>query len=262
MEIIADTHLHLYPCFGLDRAFSVFLDRFQGEEAHVERVACLAERYDCFYYDRLRAGEDLLSNFIVEDADENSLVLRRKNDNRALTLLPGRQIITLERIEVLALCTTATFTADMRAADLIRDIRQQNGIPVLPWSPGKWFGGRGWVIDGLLQSFTPGDFLVGDVSLRPVGWPVPLLMRKARRLEYRIICGSDPLPFSEEENSFGMYASRIETVDNDITPAMMLSSLLANKAVNIAGLGRRSTPFALFHRLRKNAGAKKKQTAG
>jgi hypothetical protein len=262
MKIITDTHLHLYPCFDLDRAFSLFLDQLQGEDAQADRVACLAERHDCFYYDRLRAGEDLLADFTVEDASDSSLVLQRKNDNSRLTLLPGRQVIARERIEVLALCTTATFTTEMSAADLIRAIHKKNGIPVLPWSPGKWFGGRGRVIDGLLRSFTPRDLLIGDVSLRPVGWATPLLMRKAGRLGYRVVCGSDPLPFSGEENSFGMYASRIETVDNNMTPDMMLRSLLTTEAANAVSLGRRSTPIALFNRLRKNAEAKKEETAG
>ena len=257
MEIIADTHLHLYPCFDLDRAFSVFLDRLSKENRQATRVACLAERFDCDYYNRLRVGEELLTDFIVEVPDKNSLVLKRKSDNNSLTLLPGRQIIAAERIEVLALCTSATFTTGMAAADLIKAIQEHDGIPVLPWSPGKWFSQRGRVIDVLLQAFSNQDFLVGDVSLRPLGWATPLLMRKAGRLGYKIVSGSDPLPFSGEEERFGMYGSRVRIDGNESAPDVLLRSLLQGKAATVTNFGRRSTPVALFNRLRNNAMVKK-----
>lgn len=265
-DFLADTHLHLYPCFDLDRAFSQLLDRFQEMSETITMsqtyAACLAERYDCKYFSRLLSGEDLLADFTVEDACNHSLVLRRHSDNGQLTLLPGRQVIARERIEVLALCcpgcsgsTGSSFPSDMAAADLIRAVAEQDGVAVLPWSPGKWFGKRGKVINGLLAEFTPRDFLLGDVSLRPVGWPTPLLMRKAQRAGYKIIHGSDPLPFSGEEQCFGMYGSRIRSDGPKRSPGELLRSLLQGEAAELTCWGRRSGPVALLQRLRKNAGA-------
>ncbi|MCI5145679.1 MAG: hypothetical protein D3923_09140 [Candidatus Electrothrix sp. AR3] len=256
MKILADTHLHLYPCFDLDHIFSGLLNQFGSKDLQIPRVACLAERADCNFYHRLQAGEPLLHNFRVEVESIRNLLLLEKNSNRQLTLLPGRQIITAEKIEVLALCTTATFTENVPVAEVIRSILEQNGIPVLPWSPGKWFFQRGQVIEDLLHQYTPQDFLIGDVSLRPQGWLTPLLMRKALRRGYKVVSGSDPLPFSSEEKSAGMYGSKIISSAEGLTPDNMLHSLLNGRAESTS-FGQRSNPLELFRRLRCNAEVRK-----
>lgn len=250
MELLADTHLHLYSYYDLDHAFSGLLDRLAAHERQAVFAAYLAERLGYNFYEQLHTGEKVLPDFVVENAS-NSLILQRKSDSRQLTLLPGRQIIAAERIEVLALCTDQLFADGLPAAELIRSIQEQNGVPVLPWSPGKWFFQRGKVVDHLLHSFTPQNFLLGDVSLRPVGWPLPLLMRKAQRLGYKIISGSDPLPFSGEEKQFGRYASKIVSAEQKIAPDDVLRALLFGKA-DALSIGHRASPLELFQRLRYN----------
>ncbi len=255
---LADTHLHLYPCYDLDRAFSGLIDRLAVADAQVPRFGCLAERHDCHFYAGLLQGEIKLRDFSVETADSRQLVLCRNHDGSQLTLLPGRQIIAAERIEVLALCTDALFADGIPAAELLRSIRAQNGVPVLPWSPGKWFFRRGKVVAQLLRIFTPQDLLIGDVSLRPHGWPLPLLMRTAKRLGYQIISGSDPLPFSGEEEQFGRLGCRITCAEQHLHPADALRSLLGGKA-DAASTGRRSSPLELLRRLRYNAAIRRSQ---
>ncbi|MGX9727393.1 MAG: hypothetical protein ACTFAK_08755 [Candidatus Electronema sp. VV] len=260
MTFLADTHLHLYSCYNLDRALSGLLDRLAAENAQTSCFGCLTERAGCNFYAQIQAGTIVLCDFSLQSADSRQLILQRKNDGKLLTLLPGRQIIAAERIEVLALCTDALFADGLPAAELIPAILQKNGIPVLPWSPGKWFFQRGKVIGQLLRRFSPQDFLIGDVSLRPVGWPLPLLMRKARRLGYKIISGSDPLPFSGEEAQFGRYASRIVSAEAGLSPEDALRGLLAGKAEAVS-FGRRSSPLELFKRLRYNAATCKQQSS-
>jgi hypothetical protein len=250
MELLADTHLHLYSCYDLDCAFSGLIDRLVAHTPQAVFAAFLTERAGYNFYKQLQTGEKILRDFVIAKAS-NNLVLRRKKDARCLTVLPGRQIIAAENIEVLALCTDALFADGIPAAELIRSIREQNGVPVLPWSPGKWFFQRGKVVQYLLHSFTPQDFLLGDVSLRPVGWPLPLLMRKAQRLGYKIISGSDPLPFSGEEKQFGRYASKIVSAEQKIAPDDVLRALLFGKADAIS-IGQRASPLELFQRLRYN----------
>ncbi len=249
MEFLADAHLHLYPCYDFDSAFSILLDRLAGQNPQAVFVGCLAERFDCHVYDMLLAGKAALKDFTIEQADRQQLVLRRTSDSRLLHLLPGRQIVAAEKIEVLALCTDALFADGLPAAELIRAIRQKNGVPVLPWSPGKWLFRRGKVIAALLRDFTPQDLLLGDVSLRPQGWPLPLLMRRGRRLGYAIISGSDPLPFSGEEKLFGSCGSKIVAPEHNVTPSGMLRHLLAGKAEAV-DFGRRSSALAVLRRLR------------
>jgi len=256
--LLADTHLHLYACYDYDRAFSGLLDRLAAQNPQAICAGFLAERSGCNFYAQIKAGNVVLQDFSLQSADRRQLVLCRKRDGQQLTLLPGRQIVAAERIEVLALCTDALFADGVPAAGLIRSIREQNGVPVLPWSPGKWFFQRGKVVDQLLRSFTPQDFLIGDVSLRPQGWPLPLLMRKAKRLGCQIISGSDPLPFSSEEEQFGRYASRIISAEQELRPDDSLRGLLSGRAEAVS-FGHRSTPLALLRRLRYNAAMRRQQ---
>ncbi|WP_420208907.1 hypothetical protein [Candidatus Electronema sp. JC] len=252
MDLLADTHLHLYPCYDLDRAFSRLLDQLGGGAL---RAGFLAERADCHVYEQLRCGDILLRDFTLEAADRRQLVLRRGSDGSRLCLLPGRQIVAAERIEVLALCTDALFADGLPAAELIKSIRAGNGVPVLPWSPGKWLFQRGRVIDGLLRQFSGQDLLIGDVSLRPAGWPLPPLLRKARCLGYQMICGSDPLPFSGEEDKFGSCGSRL-TAAAELEPDALLRALLQGKAA-ASSVGRRSGLLELLRRLRRNAAVRR-----
>lgn len=252
MEAVADTHLHLYPCYDLDRAFSLLLDRLAARQPQAVFAACLTERHDCHFYEQLRTGEQVLHDFTVEQSDRRQLVLCRTSDGKRLALLPGRQVIAAERIEVLALCTDQLFADGIAAAELIRSIREQNGVPVLPWSPGKWFFRRGKVVAHLLRTFTPQDMLIGDVSLRPWLWPLPLLMRSAKRLGYQIISGSDPLPFPGEEQQFGSYGSRIVSAEANLPINEMLRSLLAGKTEAVS-FGSRSGVLEFLQRQRYNA---------
>ena len=272
MQVFADTHLHLYPCFDLDQAFTGLLDRLQLESSKDKNnasaiyAAFLAERADCNFYERLvknydqpKQSKPLLSQFTVVTANEQSLLLQEKSSERRLTLFPGRQIISKEKIEVLGLCTSASFPENLPAAELVEQVQAKGGVPVLPWSPGKWFFKRGQIIDDLLHRFTGQDLLIGDVSLRPMGWPLPLLMRKARRLGYTIISGSDPLPFAGEEQLFGRYGSKITSTEGATTAESietLFRSLLNDRAV-AKSFGQRSTPLQLIRRLRSNASARK-----
>ena len=259
MELIADTHLHLYPCYDLDQAFSLLLDRLVEQNPQAIFATCLAERSGCHFYQLLLRNNLSLQHFTIEKTDNKQLVLQRNSDQQRVLIFPGRQIVAAEGIEVLALCTDALFADGLPAAELIRSILKKNGVPVLPWSPGKWFFQRGKVIATLLQDFTPQDFLLGDVSLRPQGWPLPFLMRRARKLGYTIIHGSDPLPFSGEEKLFGSYGSRLISENNSALPNTLLHQLLKGE-VNVTSFGHRSNLLELMKRLRHNAATRKQST--
>lgn len=257
--MIIDTHIHIYPCYRLEQALGVFLDRFAGEPAATPPVACLAERFDCAFYHQIREQKAGLSGFaLTDEKDGRYLVLQRLADGQSMYLLPGRQVISSENIEVLALCCDTMLDDGLPAAEIIKAVLARESVPVVAWSPGKWFGARGKVVDNLLGHFSPGDFLLGDTSLRPLGWAEPLLMRKAEKLGYRIVHGSDPLPFAGEELRFGYYASRIENGAENQAPDILLRSLPGNSKISITPIGRRSSPLDLFSRLKKNAASKKR----
>ena len=219
--------------------------------------ACLAERHDCQYYERLREGAIKLEGFALECPQENEIRLIRDKDGLSLNVLPGRQVITRENIEILALACPEMIDDGQPALDVIFQLNQLNRIPVLTWSPGKWFGKRGELVERLITELDRQDFLIGDTTLRPYGWTTPWLMKRAERSGFAIVAGSDPLPFSGEESWLGAYYTVVESETALSATALLHALKQGDETLRWCNEGKRSNPLSLFNRLRKNAASKK-----
>lgn len=255
---LLDTHLHLYPSYDLPLAFNQLLDRSANMGEQVSRAACLAERHDCRYFERLRDGDIKLNGFAVECPEENEIRLIRSKDGLVLNLLPGRQVITRENIEILALACPEMIDDGQPALDIIFQLNQLNRIPVLTWSPGKWFGQRGALVKRLITELNKQDFLIGDTTLRPYGWPTPHLMKRAQKNGFSVVAGSDPLPFSGEESWLGAYYTVVKSKAALTATALLHGIKQGDETLKLHNSGKRSNPLNLFYRLRKNAASKKR----
>jgi hypothetical protein len=259
MSILVDTHIHLYPCYSLPQALTSCITNLHALAPDAVAVACLTERHDCFFFQKLREGSLVVDGFDVERNDDpNSLHLTTVS-GQMLVLAAGRQIITKERLEVLAL------TADLRIPDglpireTIKQVIAEGAAPVLPWSPGKWFFNRGEIINAILHESDPQSVLVGDVTLRPRGWPTPHLIRTAQQLGFKTLYGSDPLPFPGEEQMLGRYATYYSnsSLDASLQSPALRHLLLTTKG---AACGHRSSLQALALRLKRNSDTRKQTT--
>jgi hypothetical protein len=167
-----------------------------------------------------------------------------------LFILPGRQIATRERLEILCLGSDSEIP-DGEPADLtIRRIREIDALPVLTWAVGKWLFKRRRVVEKLISTFGPDKLLIGDSAMRPVFWPEPKPMRMARQLGYRLIAGSDPLPKPGDERQMGRYATLIEGSFNPLSPRRSLLAALSGGATTISRVGSRCGVFEFPSRLR------------
>jgi hypothetical protein len=238
MTVIADTHVHIYPFHDrvalLDGAFRrlAALAPTAGASA-----ICLTERHDCHAFRDL-PGERVETNAV------------KWGDG---WIFAGRQIVTRERLEVLALTIDAELADGQPIADVLQRIRDAGGVPVLSWAPGKWFFKRGEVMTKLIETSAPGDFLLGDTSLRPTIWPEPCLMSAAQKRGFSIVAGSDPLPVRGEEEIAGTYATVIEGNFDAAKPVSSMRALLKARG---SFVGRRCGPLEVFARLKNNHRAK------
>jgi hypothetical protein len=135
-------------------------------------------------------------------------------EDSAWWLIPGRQVATRERLELLGLGVDAPLPDGELLQDAWQRIRDELGLPVAPWSPGKWTGRRGRLLRELIEHAEPGALGVGDSLMRPSGWPEPALFRLARRRGLPVLAGSDPLPLAGEERFAGRYGTAFEAGDN------------------------------------------------
>lgn len=134
----------------------------------------------------------------VQDTGEN-LSLRMITEGAGpLVLVAGRQIVTAERLEVLALGTLAAFVDGQPILSALDKVLNTGALAVLPWGFGKWLGVRGRIIRDLLSSPLASRLFVGDNGGRLGSAPEPSLLSLARQRGVPILPGTDPFPFPEQ----------------------------------------------------------------
>ena len=262
MQFVVDTHVHIYPFYQVDVALSSILRNLSRFGEKSVKIACLTERYDCELYQELASSprREVAEKFRIENRSTH-LLIQELSGAGEFSLLPGQQIITKENIEILSLACLHRVAEGNSAQDTVHDILRQKGIPVVAWAPGKWFFQRGKVVKSLIEKFGPSELALGDTTLRPLGWGMPSTMFEARRDGYRILYGSDPLPFRGEEATPGSYATLIQgTMRQDEkcrsnADAILKSVLTAN--MRIQPVGSRGTIPQVLKRLYKNKRAPK-----
>lgn len=248
--IVVDTHAHLYPCYDVGRFLATArrnLSRIGARatsgRAACAHVLCLAERptenafadlADARLTPRgwrlVRCAEDAALKLLAEDAFE-------------LFVVAGRQIVTRERLELLALGIAAGLPAGEALDKTLASVRRLRAVPVLPWSPGKWAGQRGRELRALIQTAAAGDFLLGDTALRPCPGTVPPLFALARARGLPLLAGSDPLPLAGDERHVGRYVTVVDAPFSAETPfASLRAALCADGPAPLAHGRRRGWP--------------------
>jgi hypothetical protein len=248
---LVDAHVHIYDCFELDR----LLDGAAGNFTTVARrhgiAAChcvllLTETADDNAFRALAAGaasdgRATTSAWVIEATPEPETIVARRGGDE-LTIVAGRQVVSREKLEILALGTVASFEDGLPAGEAIAAIKAAGALPVLPWGVGKWWGGRGALTDSILEQTGPSEVLLGDNSGRPWFFPEPKQFRVAAATGRRILPGSDPLPFPGEAGRVGSVGSIVEFEWSESQPAAALKQALRDEATP-------TTPYMTLERL-------------
>src|SRR5690554_6254979 len=104
-----DAHTHFYPCYSIGNFFNSLFNNLEkiSNSCSTKMTSAgiiLAERNDCNFYHQLLYDPHLkstLSNlgFVLNE----DTVYRIGNTNFPVKIYPGRQVSSIERVEVLAL---------------------------------------------------------------------------------------------------------------------------------------------------------------
>jgi hypothetical protein len=250
--VLADAHVHVYECFdpetfldGAHRNFSIQAARLPGSRECLG-VLFLSEATGDHWFRRCRQAaeanpEQCRWSFRIT-AEPLSLIAEASGGRR-LILVAGHQLVTSERLEVLALVTSERPPDGLPLADAVAETRARDGIPVIPWGAGKWLGRRGQLLRRFLDQHQLGDDLfLGDNSGRPWIWARPRHFRLADRLGIRVLPGSDPLPFPSQASragGFGFWGLGQPSLDR---PAGDLRCALRDPAFQPRPYGALETP--------------------
>ncbi len=255
--IAVDAHAHLRPCFEV-RAFLQAAYRNLSEEGGGESSSEKGFTRVLFVLST-PAGEGIhrlertSGQWMGEEPGawssqntEESVsmwVAPAGEGEQKMAIISGRQIVSQEDLEVLALGTRRQFEDGTSVSVLLRKIAQSGALPVLPWGVGKWWGRRGRVVRNLIEDTSLPPFLLGDNANRPAFWPRPSLFRRAEERGLKILPGSDPLPFPAEVQRTGSFGARLRGKLSLESPAQDLKNKLLDPSVEFRSFGRLETPL-------------------
>jgi hypothetical protein len=261
--LLIDGHVHIYPQFNLNNAISYGQQNFaklarKCASKSIVRLWLLTERSDCNFFQGL-LNSHVEGHYFDRTSDDNAIAVRDSATKETkLYILAGRQLISSENLEICALASSYSIEdKSLSAAELVTAVNEEGGLAAVNWAPGKWFGERGQVVQKLFESFSPDELFISDTTMRPTFWPTPKLMQQAMAKGFRVISGSDPLPFLGEEKLIATYASRMKGDFNADAPATSLKKILKSAPV-LRPCGRRSGFFTFARRQAKIMLDKKK----
>ena len=223
-----DAHVHIHDCFDLQQFFDAAARNFalhtskNSSTTSNTYILCLTESYGAEKFEELARRANVKPASVR--ASEASWSFRHSNDDKCLVavhpdlgeivVVAGRQIVTAERLEILALGSVGKWEDGLAVSDVVQSVIDSGSIPVLPWGFGKWLGRRSGTVASLIEKFDDGSLYLGDNSGRPGIMPVPAEFTVASGSTMRILPGSDPLPFKSEYDRAGSFGFYTDDVSN------------------------------------------------
>ena len=247
--VLVDGHVHVYDCFSVPAVFDAAAANFaaaaRGLRAdRYDGVLCLVEGERDRFLDSVRGGDKgrvwrgRHGYWEAELGPEPETVVMRRGGS-CLVLIAGRQLVTRERLEVLALGTAAPLRDGNSLEETLSAIRDAGAAAVLPWGVGKWLGARGAIVNRVLANPKWGHVFVGDNGNRLAFGPEPAQLTAARRAGRSVLPGSDPLPLPGQESRVGSYGFAIDADLDMLNPAAALLALFKSGS-SFAAFGRRA----------------------
>lgn len=256
--LLVDAHVHVYDCFDIDKLLDAAWRNFNhaaeatGLDHGFSGVLFLTETSRDNWFLQSSMADNYSHWQIEKTGDKTVLQARRRTDStdtkNSIYIVAGRQIITAEGLELLALVTDSAFEDGLPVSSALTAVREQDAIPVLPWAVGKWLGKRGKILSALLaaEAKAHNDLWLGDNSGRPIFWPDPLHFKQARVLNMPVLPGSDPLPFASEAMRVGSFGFSMRDQLSEAQPAADLKRLLRAKETEVLAYGQLENPWRFF----------------
>ncbi len=265
--LLIDGHVHLYPVYNLTEAIlqsrKNLMANAQKKKVEVTQampVWLLVERSDSNFFEALATTPEKFSkNDVTFVSMKDGLTVKVQQDDKPiLFLFAGRQLVTKENLEALSLISIFNLPDRQKPlAEVLQLIEKHQGMAALNWAPGKWFGKRGKIIEEQLGKNELKKLFISETTMRPTVWAKPKLIKKAEQRGFRLMFGSDPLPFCGEEKEIGGLGFVVEGEFDAAQPALSVKNILANESKSFIQIGRRNNFFKFAKRQYKIMAEKK-----
>jgi hypothetical protein len=250
--ILADAHVHIYNCFSLEQFLNSAFNNFKKTVAKLPHqipsysLLFLTETSDNNWFKTLveyAEKQQKVEDWNFYKTSETESIYAENSQSQGMYLIAGRQIITSENLEVLALITDQTFSDGSSLQDTIQAVREAGGLPIVPWGFGKWLGRRGKVLNNLLNSDDSSPLFLGDNGGRPIFWRRPSYFQLAEDKGLRVLPGSDPLPIASESTRPGSFGFQVRGSFNKQEPGKSMKEVLLRPETVLHPYGSLQTPW-------------------
>jgi len=240
-SLIIDAHIHLYP--QADPAQALAFSLMNMDAARPEKEAAkfwlLTERSDCSAFSQLQESVRIGLYHIIPTREQEALRIQL-GERIVLFIIAGQQVVSADGLEIGTLASSLRLPdREVETSVLIDRALEAGNLVTINWAPGKWSGRRKEIVRSLLEQLPRRGLFIGDSAMRPTFWSEPDLMRKARSQGWRLLAGSDPLPFKGEERSFGRYGCMITGEMDPEEPILSLKRLLVEQGIEPTIWGQR-----------------------
>lgn len=248
---LVDAHVHIHSNFNIENFITAAYSNFDkiadqiSPGCEFNGILCLTESQGVNYFRSFSSNLNLLKKYkFSQTKEENSFSCSNSNDKK-IFFISGKQIVTREELEVLALGLNENIKDGRPIEEVIDYIVSKNSLPVLPWGVGKWNGKRGTKVNNLIYRSSK-NFFLGDNGNRPYFWKKPVIFYNAEQKGIINLPGSDPLPFSSEEKRPGSFGFYFNAKVNELTPFNDLKDKIMNSKSSFSTFGKLESPLRFF----------------
>ena len=215
-QIAVDAHVHFHR---LSTDLSAIETTFERSAPGALPAILLVER----------AGIDIYAT-LADDLPRSGDGLGLASRTGKLLIVPGRQIVSREGIEVLVYGATDGSSEGTPARAIIEAALADDRLVALPWGFGKWLGARRRLVMRLLADFR-GRVFCGDIVGRPRLWREPSLAI------HRVLRGSDNLAIANGDRAIGSFGSIVTAAFDPERPVASLFAALRDPKTALAPFG-------------------------
>ncbi|PID59200.1 MAG: hypothetical protein CR986_06905 [Ignavibacteriae bacterium] len=249
--ILIDAHIHIHDCYNLNEFFRLAKTNFlnaakKNNYSSYASVLCLTESQNIDYFGKLaKKANDKIGVWQIGLTNSKNTILLNDDSGFELYLVAGRQIVTREKLEVLAIGLNQGYEDGKPITEVINFVNKNNSIPIIPWGVGKWSGARGEIVKNLIENKKL-KFYLGDNGNRPFFWDKDKLFDLGLKNKIFNLPGSDPLPFDNEINKPGGFGFFLDAGIDKNKPFESIYDLIITSDQQFSTYGKLESLFNFF----------------
>jgi len=251
---LVDGHVHFHACFDVETFLEGAVRNFRGGATELglppptRGVLLFTEAEGDEYFKAFRDGDGFLpAPWRSSRTGESHSVITRAGGERELLLIAGRQLVTREGLEVLAIGHADVPKANQTLLETVENVLASGALAIIPWGFGKWWFARGALVADLLDSMKGSEVYLGDNGGRARLSFTPRLFAWAESEGVLVLPGSDPLPFRSQAGRAGRYGFLLEGPLDYERPAESLKRLIRGLGSQPLRYGQREGIFAFAY---------------